>query len=140
MPPPADAVLIYRQQHKGSHRRQAGRQHHFVDVAVFSSGVRLSIARLKLGRIKKSGYHHRVPFSDDEVVKLIASRCTGTGKRWPYDRCGFDQYRAAENQRGVLIRMMEGKPIEHVCEGHGSGFWLFISMNQSVWRVRDGSN
>ncbi len=42
-----------------------------------SDKVMGDIIRLQLGRIaKRIGEHHKVPFSyDDEVVKLIASRC-----------------------------------------------------------------
>ncbi|MDE2583051.1 MAG: AAA family ATPase, partial [Rhodospirillales bacterium] len=43
-----------------------------------SDAVMGDIIRLQLGRIaRRIGEHHKVPFTyDDEVVKLIASRCT----------------------------------------------------------------
>ncbi|WP_446808838.1 type VI secretion system ATPase TssH [Methylomonas sp. 2BW1-5-20] len=75
-----------------------------------------AIARLQLGRIKKRiAESHKVPFSyDDEVIKLIASRCTeleSGGRMIDGILTNTVLPRISEE---FLIRMMEGKPIKRV--------------------------
>jgi type VI secretion system protein VasG len=75
-----------------------------------------AIARLQLGRIEKRiRENHKVPFTyDDEVVKLIASRCTEleSGGRM-IDAILTNTMLPAISQE-FLRRMMEGQPIERV--------------------------
>ena len=74
------------------------------------------IARLQLGRIaRRIRENHKVPFTyDDEVVKLIASRCTEleSGGRM-IDAILTNTMLPAISQE-FLKRMMEGEPIERV--------------------------
>jgi type VI secretion system protein VasG len=75
-----------------------------------------AIARLQLGRIQRRiRDNHKVPFGyDDEVVKLIASRCTEveSGGRM-IDAILTNTLLPAISQE-FLKRMSEGKPIERV--------------------------
>ncbi len=75
-----------------------------------------AIARLQLGRIaRRIRENHKVPFTyDDEVVKLIASRCTEleSGGRM-IDAILTNTMLPAISQE-FLKRMMEGQPIERV--------------------------
>jgi len=75
-----------------------------------------AIARLQLGRIEKRiRENHKVPFTyDDEVVKLIASRCTEleSGGRM-IDAILTNTMLPAISQE-FLKRMMQGQPIERV--------------------------
>lgn len=74
------------------------------------------IARLQLGRIQKRiAQNHKVPFTyDDEVVKLIVSRCTEveSGGRM-VDAILTNTVLPVLSQE-ILTRMMEGRPVERV--------------------------
>jgi type VI secretion system protein VasG len=75
-----------------------------------------NIARLHLGRVaKRVKENHRIPFSyDDEVVKLIISRCTEleSGARM-IDSILTNTLLPRISQE-LLTRMMEGKPVTRV--------------------------
>jgi type VI secretion system protein VasG len=75
-----------------------------------------AIARLQLGRIKKRiAESHGVPFTyDDEVVKLIASRCTELESGGRMIDAILTNTVLPKISEEFLIRMMEGKPIERV--------------------------
>ncbi|MDD1622550.1 MAG: type VI secretion system ATPase TssH [Methylococcaceae bacterium] len=75
-----------------------------------------AIARLQLGRIKKRiAESHGVPFSyDDEVVKLIASRCTELESGGRLIDAILTNTVLPKISEEFLMRMMEGKPIERV--------------------------
>ncbi|WP_027159863.1 type VI secretion system ATPase TssH [Methylobacter luteus] len=81
-----------------------------------SDGMIAAIARLQLGRIgKRIAESHKVPFTyDDDVVKLIAERCTEleSGGRM-IDAILTNTVLPTISQE-FLHRMMEGKPIERV--------------------------
>ena len=74
------------------------------------------IARLQLGRIEKRiRQNHKIPFTyDDEVIKLIASRCTEleSGGRM-IDAILTNTVLPAISQE-FLTRMMDGTPVEKV--------------------------
>ena len=75
-----------------------------------------AIARLQLARIEKRiRQNHKVPFTyDDEVIKLIASRCTEleSGGRM-IDAILTNTVLPAISQE-ILTRMMEGQPVQRV--------------------------
>ena len=75
-----------------------------------------NIARLQLGRVaKRVKENHRIPFSyDDEVVKLIVSRCTEleSGARM-IDSILTNTLLPRISQE-LLTRMMEGRPVTRV--------------------------
>ncbi len=75
-----------------------------------------AIARLQLGRIKKRiAESHKVPFTyDDEVVKLIASRCTELESGGRMIDAILTNTMLPHISTEFLTRMMEGKPIERV--------------------------
>jgi type VI secretion system protein VasG len=75
-----------------------------------------AIARLQLGRIKKRiAESHKVPFTyDDEVVKLIASRCTELESGGRMIDAILTNTVLPRISEEFLLRMMEGKPIERV--------------------------
>ena len=75
-----------------------------------------AIARLQLGRIEKRiRENHKVPFSyDDEVVKLIASRCTELESGGRMIDAILTNTVLPRISEEFLKRMMEGKPIERV--------------------------
>jgi len=75
-----------------------------------------AIARLQLGRIKKRiAESHNVPFTyDDEVVKLIASRCTELESGGRMIDAILTNTVLPKISEEFLIRMVEGKPIERV--------------------------
>lgn len=74
------------------------------------------IARLQLGRIKKRiAESHKVPFTyDDEVIKLIASRCTELESGGRMIDAILTNTVLPKISEEFLVRMMEGKPIERV--------------------------
>jgi type VI secretion system protein VasG len=82
-----------------------------------------TIARLQLGRIaKRIQEHHKIPFTyDDEVVKLITSRCTEleSGGRM-IDAILTNTVLPVISQH-FLEHMMEGKPINGVQVGVENG-------------------
>ncbi|NJA06522.1 type VI secretion system ATPase TssH [Methylococcaceae bacterium WWC4] len=75
-----------------------------------------AIARLQLNRIKKRVEEsHKVPFSyDDEVIKLIASRCTELESGGRMIDAILTNTVLPKISEEFLIRMMEGTPIERV--------------------------
>ncbi len=74
------------------------------------------IARLQLGRIKKRILEsHKVPFTyDDDVIKLIASRCTELESGGRMIDAILTNTVLPKISEEFLIRMMEGKRIEKV--------------------------
>ncbi|MEI7866773.1 MAG: type VI secretion system ATPase TssH [Candidatus Methylumidiphilus sp.] len=74
------------------------------------------IARLQLGRIKKRiAESHKVPFTyDDEVIKLIASRCTELESGGRMIDAILTNTVLPKISEEFLVRMMEGRPIERV--------------------------
>ncbi|PKD39906.1 type VI secretion system ATPase TssH [Methylomonas sp. Kb3] len=75
-----------------------------------------AIARLQLGRIKKRVEEsHKVPFSyDDEVIKLIASRCTELESGGRMIDAILTNTVLPKISEEFLTRMMEGTPIQRV--------------------------
>lgn len=75
-----------------------------------------AIARLQLGRIKKRVEEsHKVPFSyDDEVIKLIASRCTELESGGRMIDAILTNTVLPKISEEFLTRMMESKPIVRV--------------------------
>ncbi|MGR8928999.1 MAG: type VI secretion system ATPase TssH [Gammaproteobacteria bacterium] len=75
-----------------------------------------AIARLQLGRIKKRVEEsHKVPFSfDDDVIKLIANRCTELESGGRMIDAILTNTVLPRISEEFLVRMMEGKPIERV--------------------------
>ena len=74
------------------------------------------IAKLQLGRIEKRvAENHKIPFSyDDEVVKLIVSRCTELESGGRMIDAILTNTVLPTISREFLERMMEGKPVEQV--------------------------
>lgn len=75
-----------------------------------------AITRLQLGRIKKRvAESHKVPFTfDDEVVKLIASRCTELESGGRMIDAILTNTVLPRISEEFLLRMMAGEPIERV--------------------------
>jgi type VI secretion system protein VasG len=75
-----------------------------------------AIARLQLGRIQKRVEQaHKVPFTyDDEVIRLIASRCTELESGGRMIDAILTNTVLPKISEEFLTRMMEGKPIERV--------------------------
>jgi type VI secretion system protein VasG len=75
-----------------------------------------AITKLQLGRIEKRiRENHKVPFTyDDEVIKLIASRCTELESGGRMIDAILTNTVLPKISEEFLIRMMEGKPIERV--------------------------
>ncbi|MCQ8117898.1 type VI secretion system ATPase TssH [Methylomonas rosea] len=75
-----------------------------------------AIARLQLGRIKKRVEEsHKVPFSyDDDVIKLIASRCTELESGGRMIDAILTNTVLPKISEEFLTRMMEGTPISRV--------------------------
>lgn len=75
-----------------------------------------AITRLQLGRIKKRVMEsHKVPFTfDDEVVKLIASRCTELESGGRMIDAILTNTVLPRISEEFLLRMMAGEPIERV--------------------------
>jgi type VI secretion system protein VasG len=74
------------------------------------------IIRLQLGRIEKRiREHHKVPFTfGDEVVKLIASRCTELESGGRMVDAILTNTVLPEISNEFLVRMMDGKPVSRV--------------------------
>jgi type VI secretion system protein VasG len=75
-----------------------------------------AIARLQLGRIEKRvRTNHQIPFTyDDEVIKLIASRCTELESGGRMIDAILTNTVLPRISGEFLTRMMEGKPVERV--------------------------
>jgi len=75
-----------------------------------------AIARLQLGRIaKRLRENHKVPFTyEEEVVKLIASRCTEVESGGRMIDAILTNTMLPSISQEFLKRMMDGKPIERV--------------------------
>jgi type VI secretion system protein VasG len=75
-----------------------------------------AIVKLQLGRIaKRIRENHKVPFTyDDEVVKLISSRCTELASGGRMIDAILTNTVLPKISETFLTRMMEGKPIERV--------------------------
>ncbi|MCX7099877.1 MAG: type VI secretion system ATPase TssH [Methylococcales bacterium] len=74
------------------------------------------ITRLQLGRIKKRiAESHKIPFTyDDEVVKLIASRCTELESGGRMIDAILTNTVLPRISQEFLLKMMAGQPIERV--------------------------
>lgn len=81
-----------------------------------SDAMIAAIARLQLRRIEKRIVeNHKVPFTyDDEVIKLIASRCTELESGGRMIDAILTNTLLPSISSEFLTRMMEGKPIERV--------------------------
>jgi len=77
------------------------------------------ITRLQLGRIEKRiAENHRIPFTyDDEVVKLIVSRCTELESGGRMIDSILTNTLLPKISAELLTRLMEGNPIEKVQVG-----------------------
>ncbi|QSA96398.1 type VI secretion system ATPase TssH [Methylococcus sp. EFPC2] len=86
-----------------------------------------AIARLQLGRIKKRIEEaHKVPFSyDDEVIKLIASRCTELESGGRMIDAILTNTVLPKISEEFLVRIMEGKTIGRVHVGVGGGEFVY---------------
>ena len=88
-----------------------------------------AIARLQLRRIEKRiRENHRIPFSyDDEVIKLIASRCTEVESGGRMIDAILTNTVLPRISEEFLRRMVEGKAIErvHVTVDHGDFGYQF---------------
>ena len=86
-----------------------------------------AITRLQLGRIKKRVMEsHKVPFSfDDEVVKLIASRCTELESGGRMIDTILTNTLLPSISAEFLKRMMEGSVIERVHVGVADGEFVY---------------
>jgi type VI secretion system protein VasG len=86
-----------------------------------------AITRLQLGRIKKRiAESHKVPFTfDDEVVKLIASRCTELESGGRMIDTILTNTLLPSISEEFLNRMMEGKAIERVHVGVADGEFVY---------------
>jgi type VI secretion system protein VasG len=75
-----------------------------------------TITRLQLGRIRKRiEESHKVPFTyDDEVIKLIVSRCTELESGGRMIDAILTNTVLPKISQEFLTRMMEGKPVERV--------------------------
>jgi len=75
-----------------------------------------AIVRLQLGRIaKRIRENHKVPFTyDDEVIKLIAGRCTELASGGRMIDAILTNTMLPKISEEFLKRMMEGKPLERV--------------------------
>jgi type VI secretion system protein VasG len=75
-----------------------------------------AIARLQLGRIEKRiNENHKIPFNyDDEVIKLIASRCTELESGGRMIDAILTNTVLPRISEELLKRMLEGKPITQV--------------------------
>jgi len=82
-----------------------------------------AIAKLQLGRIEKRiKENHNIPFSyDDDVIKLIASRCTELESGGRMIDAILTNTVLPRISEEFLTRMMEGKPVERVCVGVQDG-------------------
>ena len=85
------------------------------------------IAELQLGRIKKRiGENHRIPFEyDDEVVKLIVSRCTELESGGRMIDAILTNTVLPAISKEFLTRMMEGQPVEKVRVGVDGGEFTY---------------
>jgi type VI secretion system protein VasG len=92
-----------------------------------SDAMIAAIARLQLGRIKKRiAESHKVPFTyDDEVVKLIASRCTELESGGRMIDTILTNTLLPSISAEFLTRMMEGKPIERVHVSVADGEFVY---------------
>ena len=81
-----------------------------------SDNMICAITRLQLGRIKKRvAESHKVPFTyDDDVVKLIASRCTELESGGRMIDAILTNTVLPRISEEFLLRMMTGRPIERV--------------------------
>ncbi len=75
-----------------------------------------NIARLQLGRIERRiRENHKIPFSyDEEVVKLIASRCTEVESGGRMIDAILTNTVLPRISQEFLVRMSQGKPVERV--------------------------
>jgi len=75
-----------------------------------------AIAKLQLARIRKRiAETHRVPFSyDDDVIRLITSRCTELESGGRMIDAILTNTVLPKISQEFLTRMVEGKPVEKV--------------------------
>jgi len=86
-----------------------------------------AITRLQLGRIKKRiAESHKVPFTyDEEVIKLIASRCTELESGGRMIDSILTNTLLPSISAEFLTRMMEGKSIDRVHVGVADGEFVY---------------
>ncbi len=86
-----------------------------------------AIARLQLGRIaKRVRENHKIPFTyDDEVVRLIASRCTELESGGRMIDAILTNTVLPRISEELLKRMVEGKTIERVSVGVADGDFIY---------------
>jgi type VI secretion system protein VasG len=86
-----------------------------------------AIARLQLKRIEKRiRENHKLPFSyDEEVVKLIVSRCTELESGGRMIDAILTNTVLPRISEEFLRRMMEGRPIERVSVGVGDSDFVY---------------
>jgi type VI secretion system protein VasG len=85
------------------------------------------IARLQLGRIERRiRESHRVPFAyDDEVVRLIVSRCTELESGGRMIDAILTNTVLPRISEAILLRMMEGRPVARVSVGVAEGDFAY---------------
>ncbi len=81
------------------------------------------IAKLQLGRVKKRVEdNHNIPFSyDDDVIKLIAERCTELESGGRMIDAILTNTVLPEISGELLTRMMQGQAVERVHVGVDNG-------------------
>ena len=87
-----------------------------------------AITKLQLGRIKKRiSENHNIPFSyDDDVIKLIASRCTELESGGRMIDAILTNTVLPRISEEFLTRMMEGKPVERVHVSAQDGEFRYV--------------
>ena len=86
-----------------------------------------AIARLQLGRIaKRVRENHKVPFTyDDEVVELIASRCTELESGGRMIDAILTNTVLPRISEEFLTRLMEGRPVRRLHVGVENGEFAY---------------
>jgi len=86
-----------------------------------------AIVRLQLGRIKKRvEARYKIPFEyDDEVVKLVVSRCTESESGGRMIDAILTNTMLPDISREFLTRAMEGKAVERVTVGAANGNFTY---------------
>ncbi len=92
-----------------------------------SDAVMSDIIRLQLGRIAaRIGERHKVPFGyDEDVVKLIASRCTEPESGGRMIDAILTNTMLPAISGAFLQRMLEGRPVERVQVGVADGEFTY---------------
>jgi type VI secretion system protein VasG len=93
-----------------------------------SDAVMASIIRLQLGRIEKRVKNtHKIPFTyDDDVVKLIAERCTEVESGGRMIDAILTNSVLPSISREFLARTMEGRPVDRVHISVADGDFRYV--------------